>query len=142
MKEFHFSYLVKVAHKFEQLKTTSQAKHSPELLDYLQRELGQFVPQPDYSNAQSEESFALPEEVSEPLTLYEGSRQRISVNAYERNPKARQKCIEYYGVICSVCGFVFSRVYGNIGSGFIHVHHLKKISEIGEKYRVDPIRDL
>jgi len=29
-----------------------------------------------------------------------------------------------------------------IGKGFIHVHHLKQISEIGEAYQVDPIQDL
>jgi len=29
-----------------------------------------------------------------------------------------------------------------IGKGFIHIHHLAPISEVGEKYEVDPINDL
>ncbi len=29
-----------------------------------------------------------------------------------------------------------------MGEGFIHVHHLKPLSEVGYEYRVDPIRDL
>tara|TARA_R110002050_G_scaffold54303_4_gene122942 strand:- start:29513 stop:29710 length:198 start_codon:yes stop_codon:yes gene_type:complete len=33
-------------------------------------------------------------------------------------------------------------MYGEIGKGFIHVHHLTPISEIGKKYQIDPINDL
>jgi 5-methylcytosine-specific restriction protein A len=33
-------------------------------------------------------------------------------------------------------------MYGDIGKGFIHVHHLKPVSQIGETYEVDPINDL
>ena len=41
-----------------------------------------------------------------------------------------------------ICEFDFFEVYGDIGRDFIHVHHLKQISEIGETYNVDPIKDL
>ncbi len=34
------------------------------------------------------------------------------------------------------------KFYGQIGEGFIHVHHLKPLSEIGQEYEVDPIEDL
>ena len=83
-----------------------------------------------------------PEEVNEAEVLYEGAAQRISVNSYERNPKARKKCIEHYGLSCKVCDFKFSELYGDVGRGFIHVHHLREISEIGEEYQIDPINDL
>ena len=43
---------------------------------------------------------------------------------------------------CSVCNFNFGQVFGKLGEGFIHVHHLRPISEIGEEYVVDPIEDL
>ncbi|MDJ0530571.1 MAG: HNH endonuclease, partial [Microcystis sp. M53600_WE12] len=43
---------------------------------------------------------------------------------------------------CFVCGFDFSKVYGELGDGFIHVHHLRPLSEIKQQYRVDPINDL
>lgn len=74
--------------------------------------------------------------------LPEGAKKQITVNAYERNPKARKKCIQNYGFKCSVCEFDFEEVYGEIGKEYIHVHHLKSLSEISEEYEVDPINDL
>lgn len=84
----------------------------------------------------------LAEEVTETETYLEGATQPIKVNVYERNPHARQKCIEHYGVICQVCKFSFKKVYGAIGEAYIHVHHLKPLSEIGKEYELDPIKDL
>lgn len=83
-----------------------------------------------------------PDEVDESGSYYEGSVRRVSVNAYERDSKARQKCIECYGLNCFVCGFNFGDTFGKLGEGFIHVHHLHPISGIGEAYKVDPINDL
>ena len=75
-------------------------------------------------------------------SLFEGSKKQIIVNSYERNPKARQECIKYYGKKCFVCGFDFEEKYGEIGKGFIHIHHIKPLSEINEEYEVNPIQDL
>jgi predicted HNH restriction endonuclease len=72
----------------------------------------------------------------------EGTTSQILVNAYERNPQARKKCIEHYGTSCFVCGFNFGKVFGQLGEGFIHVHHLKPISEIGQEYEINPIEDM
>lgn len=72
----------------------------------------------------------------------EGSRIQVVTNAYERNPDARRRCVSFYGYLCSVCGFDFEKVYGDLGKDFIHVHHLKPVSEIGEEYEIDPIQDL
>jgi predicted HNH restriction endonuclease len=33
-------------------------------------------------------------------------------------------------------------VYGPLAEGFIHVHHVKQLSEIGAEYEVDPVADL
>jgi predicted HNH restriction endonuclease len=41
-----------------------------------------------------------------------------------------------------VCGFDFVAAYGELGDGFIHVHHVRPLSDIGEEYEVDPIKDL
>ena len=41
-----------------------------------------------------------------------------------------------------MCGFNFEQTYGEIGEGYIHVHHIKPLSEIQEGYEVDPINDL
>lgn len=85
-----------------------------------------------------------PEEIpiNEQTTLTEGLKRTISVNTYERNPKARQKCIEHWKPICSICDFDFEKKYGDLGKGFIHVHHLVPVSDIGRTYQVDPIKDL
>ncbi len=83
-----------------------------------------------------------PDEIDVSETYSEGSTRQILVNTYERDPKARQKCIEHYGLNCSVCDFNFGKTFGKIGEGFIHVHHLRPISEIGEEYEIDPIKDL
>jgi 5-methylcytosine-specific restriction protein A len=88
------------------------------------------------------DEFVLPEEVLDDATFYEGGKQRITVNAYERNPKARKACIAHYGTRCQVCGFDFREQYGEIGQGIIHVHHLKPLSDIGKEYEIDPIQDL
>jgi hypothetical protein len=72
----------------------------------------------------------------------EGATKSVLVNFYERNPKAREKCIEIYGCICQCCNINFEEIYGEIGIGFIHVHHKKLISEIGKEYKVDPQNDL
>ncbi len=87
-------------------------------------------------------SFIYPEEVLEPEKYVEGARQNVVVNSYERNPVARQKCIEHYGTSCTICGFEFESMYGEIGKGFIHVHHLRQLSELSSEYDVDPIKDL
>lgn len=74
--------------------------------------------------------------------LIEGLMKSVTINSYERNPKARQKCIDHWGTVCKVCEFDFQDSYGEIGKGFIQVHHIIPISEIGEEYEIDPIRDL
>ena len=83
-----------------------------------------------------------PQEVPGASTYAEGAIRRITANAYERSRKAAERCVDHYGRTCSVCGFDFGRTYGGVGEGFIHVHHLKPLSEIRDEYRVDPVRDL
>lgn len=83
-----------------------------------------------------------PEEVAEPAQYFEGALRKVTVNAYERNPATREACVNHYGTNCIVCGFDFEATYGEIGSGFIHVHHLMPLASIKEGYQVDPINDL
>jgi hypothetical protein len=90
-------------------------------------------PPPSYSSA---------DEIRDPTSLHEGAVTQVVVNAYERNPRARQECIAHYGSRCSVCDFDFEQVYGEIGRDFIHVHHLVPLSEIGKEYQINPVQDL
>lgn len=88
------------------------------------------------------ETRTFPDEIHSATALREGAVCQVLVNAYERNPVARKKCIEYYGTSCCICDFNFGKVFGELGEGFIHIHHLRPLSEIGEEYEVDPLRDL
>lgn len=83
-----------------------------------------------------------PDELPNNQSYPEGRVSKVTVNKYERDLRARIVCIQHYGLACSVCEFDFQKVYGEIGIGHIHVHHLIPISEVGEGYVVDPIKDL
>lgn len=83
-----------------------------------------------------------PDEVPDGRKYPEGAVVSRLVNAYERSDKARAACIALHGTSCCVCGFNFADHYGEEARGLIHVHHLKPLSEIGEEYCVDPIKDL
>lgn len=83
-----------------------------------------------------------PDEVENDSKLIEGAKKQVIVNAYERNLKARKECINKYGHDCFVCGFNFTKVYGALGNNFIHVHHIKPLSEINQEYEINPIKDL
>ncbi len=72
----------------------------------------------------------------------EGAVSKVLVNKYERSSIARQKCIEYNGCKCSICGIDFEKAYGEIGKGFIHVHHIVPLNKINEEYIVDYKKDL
>jgi predicted HNH restriction endonuclease len=79
----------------------------------------------------------------EPGTRFsEGQVTQLMVNAYERNPQAREACIAHYGARCYVCHLDFGERYGPTVKGFIHVHHLCPLSAIGTEYEVDPVADL
>lgn len=105
---------------------------SEELLNYLK---GEYL---DYTSADKSK----PENSSSAAEFTEGEVFEVVQNRYERNHEARNKCIDLNGCKCVVCGMNFEEKYGEIGRGFIHVHHLIPISSIGEEYVIDPISDL
>ncbi len=90
----------------------------------------------------STDAGSLAEEFANPHELPEGARKTIVVNAYERDPTARNRCIQKWGAVCSACGFDFAHRYGELGDGFIHVHHLVPLSSIAAEYQLNPERDL
>ena len=95
-----------------------------------------------YPGMTGETGAALPEELDSTEAIYEGAVKQITVNAYERSAVARKKCLLHHGCKCACCEAVLTEVYGEIAVGFIHVHHLKSLAEIGAKYHIDPIKDL
>ena len=82
------------------------------------------------------------EEIPANATYPEGLRCRITVNAVERNQKARRACVRHHGPTCAVCGFNFGETYGAWGNGFIHVYHVVPIGSIKKEYKVNPVKDL
>ncbi len=88
------------------------------------------------------ENIVYPDEIPQTEVHSEGSVSQVTINRYERDAVARDKCIEHYGLQCQICNFNFEDVYGDLGAGFIHVHHLVQISEIKKEYVIDPIEDL
>ena len=84
-----------------------------------------------------------PDEINERTPLLEGAAKTVTVNAYERNSKARMICIQHYGLKCVVCDLSLVDKYGDIGSNYIHVHHLYPDKlRAGSEYVINPIKDL
>ena len=85
----------------------------------------------------------LPLEEPEPTEGHtEGNEQQTVVTRYERNRLNRAACIEYFGTSCQVCGFNYKNTYGEIGDGYIQVHHITPVSQLGANYVINPIEDL
>lgn len=88
------------------------------------------------------EQFRLPDEIPPNTVFNEGAVSRVEVNRYERDPEARLACIAAHGTSCSICRFSFGSVYGPEAEEYIHVHHLRPLSENTGEHPVDPIADL
>jgi len=84
----------------------------------------------------------MPGELEHGDTVTEGGKTQVIVNSYERDRSARFRCIAHWGASCQICGMSFATRYGELGEGFIHVHHLRPIASVGEEYELNPIDDL
>ena len=71
----------------------------------------------------------------------EGKKILRYTTVYERDPKARALALEIHGYDCKGCGLNFGDFYGDHGKGYIHIHHIKPLSESGET-KIDPRSDL
>ncbi|MGY3438287.1 MULTISPECIES: HNH endonuclease [unclassified Marinovum] len=78
----------------------------------------------------------------EPTLFTEGLRFDVVQTHFERNRAARQKCLELHGSVCKVCHLNFEDVYGEIGKGFIHIHHIVPVAHRRTQYKLDPKTDL
>jgi 5-methylcytosine-specific restriction protein A len=84
----------------------------------------------------------------EPEGIEEGRSRTVTANVFERSQSARRECIEFNRslnkgkIMCACCGFDFSKTYGELGEGFIHVHHIEALYEHGGVHEVDPKTDM
>ena len=141
--QFQFDYLSKVPiisllelqqPPFSQVNWTPQSSGMEipaEVATLLENKWGEFTSGHDF-----------PEEVLRTITYTEGATKQVLVNAYERNRKAREACIGFHGSRCQVCNVLLDEFYGEDFEGFIHVHHLRPLSEVSESHEIDPIKDL
>ena len=72
----------------------------------------------------------------------EGQKKEYLTTRYERNRQNRELCIKLFGTNCYVCGFDFERAYGNIGCGFIEVHHRTPLHNSNGEVAINPMKDL
>lgn len=78
----------------------------------------------------------------EPTLFTEGERFDVIQTHFERSQQARDACIHFHGAICKVCNMDFENRYGEIGRGFIHVHHIIPVSDRKTAYKLDAKTDL
>ena len=91
----------------------------------------------------SSQQSPLPEEITDlSHEVWEGAKATITVNTYERDPRARRACIQKWGCHCQACGIVLEKTYGSLAADYIHVHHLVPLSQVGAKRPVDPAKDM
>jgi 5-methylcytosine-specific restriction enzyme A len=57
----------------------------------------------------------------------------------ERRASVSRKAKMHHGTRCQACSFEFTQKYGNIGEGFIELHHLIPLSTLEEGYRCPTI---
>ncbi len=67
-----------------------------------------------------------------PIEFTEGAIEEMVVELRKRDPRLKTSAIEVYGTICQICGFDFSDVYGELGEGYIELHHIRPLSESNE----------
>lgn len=75
-------------------------------------------------------------------TTVEGGKSKVYTTKYERKRESRDQALKIHGYTCMVCDFNFKQFYGNVGEGYIHVHHLKPLSSNNEEVVVNPKTDL
>ena len=74
--------------------------------------------------------------IVEDLTRYRWHRR------LDRDQRAVQEVKRAKGAVCEACKFNFEHVYGEVGRGFIEVHHLVPVSQLqGLQVSRDPTKD-
>lgn len=76
----------------------------------------------------------------------EGQRTVRESAFFRRNPALRAAAIRLHGTRCSACGFDFLETYGDLGEGYIEVHHLNPLAErrdaLSETVQMTSVDDL
>ncbi|WP_155846122.1 HNH endonuclease [Celeribacter ethanolicus] len=73
----------------------------------------------------------------------DGAVSQITTNRYERKPANRRACIAHHltddnRILCEVCKIDFQERYGEIGRGYIHIHHVHPLGNKQSPKDFDP----
>jgi len=72
----------------------------------------------------------------ENIFVIEGRRKTVTSQFYERSKYLRDRAIDFYTkngvIVCEACGFDFYKTYGEIGRGYIEIHHQKPVYQYEE----------
>lgn len=93
---------------------------------------------PDFSKTGAE-AYA-PEKLPPQI---DGSLSQVTRNVYERKRENRDACISHHltesgRILCAICGMDFEERYGDIGRGYIHIHHVHPLGEQQPPSGFDP----
>lgn len=73
-------------------------------------------------------------------SLSDGNASKRFTTVYERNPRLRKQALLVHGTTCKACGFNFKKFYGEYAGDFIHIHHIRPVSD--GVMIIDPEKDL
>jgi hypothetical protein len=93
---------------------------TPNLFDHLTVALQLLIPETSGKPAGDTESE---------LEFTEGRRLSAERQFFARNPSLVLAAKKKYGFACQICGFEYSKMYGELGEGYIEAHHLNPLSE-------------
>jgi 5-methylcytosine-specific restriction enzyme A len=84
------------------------------------------------------------EELTSSVVEYtsEGKKVLYYTTRYERSSKNKDAAIKKHGAVCQGCGFDFEKTYGEIGRGYIEVHHVKPLCEGEGAVKINADTDL
>jgi predicted restriction endonuclease len=86
----------------------------------------------------------------ENILIAEGRKKTFTTQVYERSKLLRDKAVEQYSqngrIKCEACGFDFHMKYGEIGEGYIEIHHQKPLFQYEgtdfSKFMEDALRNV
>ena len=84
----------------------------------------------------------VPTDESIETQVFDGRKISYYSTRYERNKSNRDMALKIHGYNCVVCNINFKQKYGEVGEGFIHIHHIKPLYSLDEEVVVDPSKDL
>jgi hypothetical protein len=114
--------------------------HRSELVCELARLTGRALPLPEYADTGSQQG--LPSTPPNPAPRAEGASYEVTLTIRERDPNAREACLRAHGLRCAACGLSFEERYGEIGAGYIQVHHEIPLSSLKRPTVPDPVAEM